>query len=304
MLREMATEGADLVRMGVAAMCGVADAHFNEKHWGAAVIAAGLFAGEQPLASAARSALIVQAERLVDSKAEWFPPPIDAGPGEAKDVVSALAKSAATLHFLGHDTIFAALALSAMSNQPDLATSANVEALVSMIEFASTLGPGGPFAGWDDPAVVRAQEGDEIPSIETMEDLAISAATVFAGAGTVYDGFDRGVVQHVLTHAYALIELHRLGHTGVVSSGIEAHRTYRKLMTRRPSSGEHALSTTAAAPAFRSAQYWQQDLRGRGDWLYGHVFKVARAWTGLEPLLPVVLQQRAKAMLATSMIVT
>jgi len=285
-------------------MCGVADAHFNDKHWGAAVIAAGLVAGEQPMSAAARSALIAQADRLADSKSEWFPPPIDAGPGETADVVAALAKSAASLNVLGHDTIFATLALRAMSDQPDLATSANVEALVSMIEFATTLGPGGPFAGWDDPAMVRVHEGDEIPAIETIEELAISAATVFASVGTVYDGFDRGVVQHVLTHAHALTELQRLGHTAVVSSGIEAHRTYRKLLTRRPSDGEQALSTAAAAPAFLSAQYWRQDLRGRDDWLYGHVFKVALAWTALEPLLTVATRQRVEPMLATTMIVT
>jgi hypothetical protein len=304
MLRGVATDPAELVRRGVAAVCGVGNAYFNDKHWGAAVIAAGLLAGEQPLSPAARSALIVQAERLADSKAEWFPLPIDAGPGETADVVAALAKSAASLNVLGHDTIFATLALRAMSDQPELATSANVEALVSMIEFASTLGPGGPFAGWDDPAMVRVHGGDEIPGIETMGELAMSAATVFAGVGTVYDGLDRGVVQHVLTHAHALTELHRLGHTRVVSSGIEAHRTYRKLLTRRPSVGEHALPRAAPSPAFLSVQYWQQDLRGRHDWLYGHVFKVAHAWTALEPLLTVATRQRAEPMLATTMIVT
>ena len=304
MLREVGTDPAELVRRGVAAMCGVANAHFNDKHWGAAVVAAGLLAGRQPMSAAARSALIVQAVRLMDSKAEWFPPPIDAGPGDTADVVTALAKSAASLNALGHDTIFAALALRAMSDQPDLTTSANVEALVSMIEFATTLAPGGRFPGWDDPAIVRVHRRDEIPAIETMEELAISAATVFASVGTVYDGFDRGVVQHVLTHAHALTELQRLGHPGVVSSGIEAHRTYRKLLSRRPSDGDHALLTAVASPAFLSEEYWRQDLRGSDDWLYGHVFKVALAWTALEPLLTVESRQRAEPILATTMIVT
>ena len=127
---------------------------------------------------------------------------------------------------------------------------------------------------------------------------------MFAGVGTVYDGFDRGVVQHVLTHAHSLIELHRLGHTAVASSGIEADRTYRKLMTRRPSDGERALSTDAAPPMFLSEEYWQQDLRGSDNWLYGHIFKVALAWTALEPLLTVELRQRASPMLATAMNVT
>ena len=304
MLRPVATEPAELVRMGVAAMCGVANAHFNEKHWGAAVIAAGLLASEQAMSPAARSALIVQAERLADSKTEWFPSPVDAGPGDAAHVVAALAKSAASLNVLGHDTIFATLVLRAMANHPDLATSANVEALVSMVEFATTLGPGGPFAGWDDPSTVLVEEADDIPSIQTMEELAISAATVFAGVGTVYDGFDRGVVQHLLTHTHALIELDRLGHEAAVSSGIEAHRTYRKLMTRRPSAGAQALSTDAVVPAFLTEEYWQQDLRGRDDWLYGHVFKVGLAWTALEPLLTAASRKRAKLMLATTMTVT
>ena len=70
----MATEPAELVRTGVAAMCGVTNAHFNDKHWGAAVIAAGLLAREQPMSHVTRSAVIDQAERLADSEAEWFPP--------------------------------------------------------------------------------------------------------------------------------------------------------------------------------------------------------------------------------------
>ena len=89
-----------------------------------------------------------------------------------------------------------------------------------------------------------------------------------------------------------------------VLAAIEAHRRYRKLLTRRPPDGEHPLPTRAAAPQFRSERYWRQDLRGRDDWLFGHVFKVALAWMGLEPYLPAEVLRRATPLLATSMVVT
>jgi hypothetical protein len=89
----------------------------------------------------------------------------------------------------------------------------------------------------------------------------------------------------------------------VVSSGIEAHRTYRKLLSRRPSDGDRALLTAVASPAFLSEEYWRQDLRGSDDWLYGHVFKVTLAWRALEPLHTVESRQRAEPILATTMIV-
>jgi hypothetical protein len=300
----VATEPVTLISVGVAAVCGVANTEFNNKHWGAAAIAAGLLAGEQSPSTAARSAITKQAERLMTSKAAWFPPPVQSGPGDIGDVVAALTKTAATLNLLGHDTIFAALTLRAMSDHPELATSANIDALVTMVEFARTQGPGGPFSGWEDPGGVLVEEEDEIPAIGAVDELAVSAVTAFAAAGTIYDGFDRGVVQHVLTHAHALIELQALGHSEVVSSGIEAHRIYRKLLTRRPSDGERPLPTPSAAPDFHSEHYWQQDLRGSDDWLFGHVFKVAYAWRSLESHLPAAELQKARPMLATSMVLT
>ena len=102
---------------------------------------------------------------------------------------------------------------------------------------------------------------------------------------------------------HALTELQRSGHPGVVSSGIEAHRTYRKLLSRRPSDGDRVLLTAVASPAFLSEEYWRQDLRGSDDWLYGHVFKVTLVWRALEPLHTVESRQRAEPILATTMIV-
>jgi hypothetical protein len=300
----MATEPADLISLGVAAMCGVPTTNFNDKHWGAAVIAAGLLARDPGMPPMARSAMIAQAERLSKAKSEWFPPPVEAGTGDLSDVVVALTNTAGSLNLLGNDTTFATLALRALSDQPELATSANVEALVNMVEFAATRGPGGPFVGWDDPEGVIVDEDDEIPPVVTVEELAQSAVTVFTGVGTVYDGFDRGVVQHLLTHAHALVELHRQGHTDAMRSGIEAHRIYRKLMTRRPSDGVNPLPLEAETPGFYSEEYWQQDLRGQGDWLFGHVFKVGFAWTALEHLVPHQLRTQALPMLATSMVIT
>lgn len=300
----MASEPAELIRVGVAAMCGVPNDDFNDKHWGAAVLSAGLLARDPAMSRIARVALITQAERLAETKAEWFPPPVEAGPGDLTDVVAALTNTAGSLNLLGHDTIFATLALRAFADQPKLATSANVDALVNMVEFAATRGPGGPFVGWDDPGAVLVEEGDDIPYIGTADELAVSAMTSFAGVGTVYDGFDRGVVQHLLTHAHALIELHRQGHTDAMRSGIEAHRVYRKLMTRRPSSGADPLPARADVPRLFSEEYWRRDLRGRGDWLFGHVFKVGFAWTAMEHRVPADLRAHAVPMLATTMVIT
>ncbi|NNE11627.1 MAG: hypothetical protein HKN41_05200 [Ilumatobacter sp.] len=304
----MPAQPVELVGVGLAAMCGVPNAEFNDKHWGAAVMAAGLLAGDPKVPPDARSAIVSQCERLIHAKASFFDGRLPRGrSADIAPVAAALGQHAGSLHLLGHDTIFGTLALRAMTDRPEFATESAIESIVSMIEFAGTRGPGGPFPGWDDVARVIVEPDDEIPEITTPFELAVSAVTAFAGVGTVYDRRDRGVVQHVLTHAHALIELERLGHADAARAGIEAHRVYRKLLTRRPASGEDPLPAGGDVPAFRSAHYWRQDLRGgdgRGDWLFGHVFKVALAWTAVEPLLPPALEERARPMLATAMTIT
>ena len=292
-------------------MCAVPNAEFNEKHWGAAVMAAGFLGAGAGLPPDAVTAMVSEAERLIDANASWFGRSTVGGasgdPGDPGAVVAALAEPPWTLNLLGHDTIFAALALRAMRDQPELATAATVEAIVCMVGFARTRGPGGPFPGWEDPAAVAVAPDDGFPEIETATDVAVSAATALSGVGTVYDGRDRGVVQHVLTHAHAVIELDRMGHPGAARAGIEAHRVYRKLLTRRPDDGVDPLPREADVPDFRSVDYWRQDLRGgdgEGDWLFGHVFKVALAWLAIEPLLPADVLRRARPMLGTAMTIT
>lgn len=302
----MARSAEELLRLGVAGICGVDTAEFNAKHWGAAVVAAGLLAADPDMGEAA-PAIIAQAERLMAAKAAWLPPPhsrASSASGDTTEVVMVLRSTASSLNLLGHDTIFASVALRAMTLQPELASRANIEGLVAMIEFASSRGPGGPFPGWDDPGQVRVDEDDAIPEIDSVAQLAASAIEAFAAVGVVHEGRDQGVVQHMVTHAHALVDLDGMGHGDVFAVGVEAHRRYRKLLTKRPLHGDDALPLHAPIPVFESAEYWRQDLRGSSDWIFGHVFKVALAWRGLEPLLADDIREAALPMLATTMAVT
>ena len=158
------TDPVELIRRGVVAICRVPVERFNDKHWGAAAVAAGLLAGDRSLPAETRAAIVAQADRMVEQQSAWFPtadptddPSLATGstPASVADAVEALSTTAGRLHLLGHDVIFASLALRAMADHPELTSPSNVAGLVHSIRFAGGRGPGGPFPGWDDPGSIE-----------------------------------------------------------------------------------------------------------------------------------------------------
>ena len=262
---------------GLAALARVRDRHWNAGHYGAAVLAAYFFAEEQRLDAAATAALAEQLDRLIARHPELF---AARAPGHAPDwgkvaaLVEALKRTIGELHAIGHNVIFATLALKAVARRPELATPDNVAGLVELLGQFDAYGPGRPFYGWDDPASVRLEPADAIPVYDSEAAIARTALAAFAEIETVYPFLHQGIVGHLLTHAHALIDLARIGHAGLAAKGHDAHRLYVKLARNPPDAGEPIPREAAIDPfAPGMAAFWQRDHEGGNEWLVGHLFK-------------------------------
>ena len=262
---------------GLLALSRVRERHWNAGHFGAAVIAAYYFAREQRLDSAAASALVRQLDRLIQKHEDLFLPHGLDGANQSVDaapVIAALDANIADLHAIGHNVIFATLALKAMQQVPRFATPATVAGLVTLLRQFDGYGPGRPFYGWDDISAVRVEPADEIPAYTDEQTIARSALDAFLAIEDVYPFLHQGIVGHLLTHAHALIDLARLGYLDLAAKGHEAHRLFIKLSRNSPDEGE-PVSRDNALDRFEptTAAFWQTDHEGGREWLVGHVFK-------------------------------
>lgn len=260
---------------GLAALARVRRRHWNAGHYGAAVLAAYFFAEEQGLDAAASAALAAQLDRLIARHPELFaPPPDPSGCGDVAAVAAALRRTIGGLHAIGHNVIFATLALKACARRPELATPDHVAGLVALLDQFDGCGPGRPFYGWDDPASVRLEAADAIPRYDGEAAIARTALAAFARVEAVHPFLHQGIVGHLLTHAHALIDLARIGHPELAARGHDAHRLYVKLARNPPDEGE-PIPRRAAIAAFapRAAAFWRRDHEGAREWLVGHLFK-------------------------------
>ena len=195
---------------GLAALARVRRRHWNAGHYGAAVLAAYFFAEEQGLDAAAAAALAAQLDRLIARHPELFAPPPDrSGGGDVAPVAASLRRTIGGLHAIGHNVIFATLALKACARRPELATPDHVAGLVALLDQFDGCGPGRPFYGWDDPASVRLEAADAIPRYDGEAAIARTALAAFARVEAVHPFLHQGIVGHLLTHAHALIDLAR-----------------------------------------------------------------------------------------------
>ena len=260
---------------GLLALSRVGDRHWNTGHYGAAVIAAYYFAHEQGLDEAASMALARQLDRLIARHDDLFLP---AGLDRDDDadlapIVRALDRNIGQLRAIGHNVIFASLALKALRQLPQLATRAAIDGLTTLLAQFDDYGPGRPFYGWEDPTQVRIETVDDIPVYRDEATIARTALDAFAAIEKIYPFLHQGIVGHLLTHAHALIELARLGYTDIAGKGHDAHRLYIKLSRNPPDEGEPIPKRDDPEFSPSGAAYWQRDLEGNREWLVGHVFK-------------------------------
>ena len=235
--------------------------YFADGHRGASLVAAHLLCHDNGLDDAAR-ARIVELFNLNWASAPLCQPfpEADADPTQIKRIGDALAEGGGVLRQVGHDAIFAMLAIKAFRMLPSAATPQRIDGVCRLIHS---------FTAWrDDPP---DPEVDPPP----FEDSEAASRFILREAIAAVDrfvGFGQGFAGHMLTFGQALVELAAMGDVEYAESCRTAFRKYVTVTRRGPEADDRRiLDHKPSSLRPRDTKYWQQ--RGDKTLGIGHVFK-------------------------------
>ena len=235
--------------------------YFADGHRGAGMVAAHLLCVDNDLDERARSRIaeLVDLNWASSALCEPFP---DAEPEPARidEIGVALTEGAETLRQVGHNAIFATLAIKAFRMMPGAATAQRIEGVCTMIRS---------FTPWrdiePDPDVHPPPFADTAAASQFVMREAIAAIDRFVG-------FGQGFVGHMLTFGHALVDLAAMGDVEWAESCRTAFRKYITVTRRGPGPDsspipEHEPSDLRPT----DLAYWERRADNAVD--IGHVFK-------------------------------
>ena len=244
---------------------GLARAHeldyFADGHRGAAMVAAHFLCVDNDLDEHAIKRIVELVDLNWASSALCEPfPDAEPEPAEIGKIGVALTEGAEVLRQVGHNAIFAMLAIKAFRIMPSAATSQRIDGVCTMIRS---------FTPW------RDVEPDPDINPPPFADAAAASQFILREASAAIDrfvGFGQGFAGHMLTFGQALVELAAMGDVEWAESCRTAFRKY-VTVTRlgpgpdskpRPDHKPSDLRPTDSA-------YWEK--RGNNTMGLGHLFK-------------------------------
>lgn len=281
---------------GIAAMAGTSAGTANPGgHFAAAVIAAYFLAKEYHLDDQATAALRTALDQMMLAQPGHFPtsahaPP--AGDGEAR-IVSALAASIDRFVTIGHNVIFATLALKALRQRGTPITEHEAAGIARTVTAMGAGGPPTEIFGMPVPTEITA----DMQPYDGPGEIASACLTVASKFQHIYSGQFQGYACHLLTHGHALIELERLGYRELARRGHRPHRLQaRQLSVLFNWSGTGQQPAEALTHTPHEAAFWRHPFPW--TWWGGHVFKYAYHHTALLALVDPELRARAQPNIA------
>lgn len=300
-----------------AGLHGLANAHRANTmagHLGAAAIAGRFFSEDlADLDPDTVAAIQRDLDRLIEGvETVWFdsaktgvtiPELFEPLPAEDPDedaipnIAVTLGKDIAHLRQSGHDVIFAATALRALHDHPDLATPAAVRGIRQLLAGFHGKAPGrgyyGKETGWLSGENVTLDPADDFPPYEDEDEMAeLLVDELIQFAGVRKQGF--GGLFHLINHAAALTELARFGYRGLARQGLAAHHRHLRLWRSLPDVEAELGALVRAKHDPRDPAYWKEQTSGQWS---GHLTHRIKTLYGFHTLLRAVDDdaKRAKA---------
>jgi len=267
-------------------LAGLARAHdagdANGGHFGAGLIAAYLLSADHQLAPATVAGLGDQAERFIARNRRFLTPYPDSGAplGAAEGrVIAALETTIDRLCAIGHNVIFATMAIRALrclGRDPGAGQTASLCALISDLSSPVTRAMAIDLSDMDVATMTPYRDSAEV---------AVTALREMPKFARIYAGFYSGWVGHVLTLGHAVVELDRLGYPELAR---RAHRPHRLLVAqaarlyRYPADGLVESECIPWSPL--QPEFWCRDYAGN-NWAFAHTFKYPLAYFAMRPAI-------------------
>ncbi|MCL4207314.1 MAG: hypothetical protein KJ000_32940 [Pirellulaceae bacterium] len=159
----------------------------------------------------------------------------------------------------GHNVIFAAIAIRALKDHPDLATPSIVDGIRKLIAGFDNASPGSGYYGKEkgriDGRKVSLPEDDGDPSIADLQQMAnIVVDDLIHHAAERREGF--GGPWHIINHAAALAELSQHGYRELAVKGLPAFREHFRLFRTVPDVSDEKGPETPTADAPLTPTFW------------------------------------------------
>lgn len=261
-------------RLVLLGLNGLARAHaldyFADGHRAASIVAAHLLCTENDLDPRARARIRQLIELNWASSELCSPfPDTDPEPGRIDDIKEALCEGADVLREVGHNVIFAMLAIKGFRIVPVAATRQRIDGVCALIRSIKPWRNGTPDPNLDPPPFAETAASSRFILSE-----AIAAVDRFVG-------FGQGFTGHMLTFGQALVELAAMGDVEAAESCRGAFRRYLTVTRQEPTPRSKRYPVPKpGGPLPTESGYWKR----RGDHAVGigHVFKYPYSYYNLQ----------------------
>jgi hypothetical protein len=288
-------------------LCGLARAHRANSmagHLGAALLAGCFFADDHDdLDDAVYAGVARDLDRIVAGEESlWFDaeaagitvpelfapfPPEPPARGGVASIATALSANIDHAREAGHNVIFASLAIRALSEHPEHATSAVVEGIRRLIERFdhATPGPGyyGKERGWIDGDSVTLSDAAPPPCANERAMVGVVIDELIHSASMHRQGF--GGLFHVINHTRAITQLSQNGHSALAARGLPALQHHLLLYQSLPDLEVELGALVKSSHDPRTPEHWvQRDSVQWSAWLT-HRIKTLYAFLDLLPMI-------------------
>ncbi len=235
--------------------------YFSDGHRGAAMVSAYLLCVDNNLGDRARARIVELFDLNWASSKLCQPfPEADPDPQGIKKIGTALAEGGEVLRQVGHNAIFAMLAIKAFRMMPEAATPQRVDGVCALIRS---------FTPWRD---IKPDADVDPPP---FTDEAAASRFILKETSAAIDrfvGFGQGFAGHMLTFGQSLVELAAMGDVEWAESCRTAFRKYVTVTRLGPDADSRRIPDHKPSKLRPTdAEYWEK----RGDKAVGigHVFK-------------------------------
>lgn len=243
--------------------------YFADGHRGAALVSAHLMCVDNGLDEGATARISELFELNWASKPLCQPfPEAEPDPSQIDRIGLALADGKGVLREVGHDAIFAMLAIKGFRQLPSAATPERIDGVCKLIRAIK------PWRDIEPDPEVDPPPFDDTPAASEFVLREASAAV------DRFIGFGQGFSGHMLTFGQALVELAAMGDVEWAESCRTAFRKYVTVTRQGPEpDGKRYAEHNPTPLRPNSAEYWNK--RGDKTLGIGHVFKYPYAYYDL-----------------------